>query len=258
MSVTTQAIRSIRSMIVTGELAPGDRLPPEQEFADRLGVSRGSLREAVRALSEINVLDVRRGDGTYVTSLAPTELLSGMVFAMELFQATGVDEVAEVRQLLLPPAAGLAARRVTKSQLAQLHAVVDRLEVATEPDDVARLHDQFASLVCDAAGNETLASILRSLQALGAHARRAWLGADPARRDLALAHQRLLLDALERGDSDMARSISLVQVEPHGRSIERQRTSSSTDRPQSRAPRPHRPVTARAARLSPTRSADGP
>ena len=89
VSVTSKAIESIRAMIRSGDLSPGERLPPEQELADRLGVSRGSLREAVRALSQINVLDVRRGDGTYVTSLAPSELLSGMVFAMELIQTQG-------------------------------------------------------------------------------------------------------------------------------------------------------------------------
>ena len=111
MSVTTGAIESIREMISEGELRPGDRLPPEHELAERLGVSRGSLREAVRALSQINVLDVRRGDGTYVTSLSPTELLAGMVFAMELLQSQDLEEVLEVRRLILPQSAALAAQR---------------------------------------------------------------------------------------------------------------------------------------------------
>lgn len=230
MSVTTKAIQSIRSMIVAGELSPGDRLPPEQELADRLSVSRGSLREAVRALSEINVLDVRRGDGTYVTSLAPSELLAGMVFAMELFQEKGLDEVVEVRQLLLPPAAALAAQRVSEGQLAQMRDVIDHIEKATDPDDIARLHDQFAALVYDASGNETLASILRALQMRGENVRRAWLSAEPDRRHIALAHQRMLLDALERGDSDMAKSVSVVQVERRRRWIERLRTGTHTER----------------------------
>ena len=133
MSVTTKAIDSIRAMIRSGELAPGERLPPEQELADRLGVSRGSLREAVRALSQINVLDVRRGDGTYVTSLAPSELLSGMVFALELIQTKDLDEVVEVRQLLQPPAAALAAQRVTDEQLTEMHAVIDRARSGHRP-----------------------------------------------------------------------------------------------------------------------------
>src|SRR5262245_6669796 len=211
-------------MIRSGELSPGERLPPEHELAERLGVSRGSLREAVRALSQINVLDVRRGDGTYVTSLSASELLSGMAFAMELLQARDLEEVVEVRRLLLPPAAALAAQRVTKEQLAKMHAVVDQLERATDPDEIARLHNRFAGLVYEASGNETLSSVLRALQVRGENIRRAWLSSDPARRDIALAHQRMLLDALERGDSDMAKSISTVQVDERRRWIEHLRT----------------------------------
>ena len=224
MSVTTKAIESIRAMISSGDLSPGDRLPPEHELAERLAVSRGSLREAVRALSQINVLDVRRGDGTYVTSLAPSELLSGMVFAMELLQAQGLEEVLEVRRLLLPPATALAAQRVTDDQLAEMHAVVEQLERATDPEEIAALHRRFATLVYDATGNETLSSILRALQLRGENVRRAWLSSDPARRDIATAHQRMLLDALERGDSDMARSIATVQVDERRRWIEQLRT----------------------------------
>ena len=138
MSVTTKAIDSIRAMIADGRLAPGDRLPPEHELAQSLGVSRGSLREAVRALSQINVLDVRRGDGTYVRSLEPSDLLSGLVFAIELVQPHGLDEVLEVRRLLLPPAAALAAQRVTTEQLDALRTVLDELEVATDSDQHRR------------------------------------------------------------------------------------------------------------------------
>jgi GntR family transcriptional regulator, transcriptional repressor for pyruvate dehydrogenase complex len=224
VSVTTKAIDSIRAMIRSGEVRPGERLPPEHELAERLGVSRGSLREAVRALSQIQVLDVRRGDGTYVTSLAPSELMSGMVFAMELLQPQGLEEVLEVRRLLLPPAAALAAQRVTPEQLAKMRAVIDQLEAASDPDEIARLHRRFQRLVGDATGNDTLSSILRALQLRGENVRRAWLSSDPAIRDVALAHQRMLLEALERGDSDMAKSIATVQVDERRRWIDRVRT----------------------------------
>ena len=79
MAVTDEAIDKIKEMIVSGELGPGDRLPKESDLADRLGLSRNSLREAVKALSLIHVLDVRQGDGTYVTSLDP-RLLDGIIW----------------------------------------------------------------------------------------------------------------------------------------------------------------------------------
>lgn len=219
MSVTTQAVDSIRRMIRSGELGPGDRLPPEHELSERLGVSRGSLREAVRALSQINVLDVRRGDGTYVASLEPKELLSGLTFAIELFQAKGLTEVLEVRRLLLPDAAALAARRATEPQLAELRSIVIELEDADDADRVADLHRRFQSVVADASGNDTLSSILRALQLRGEHVRRTWLNSDPTMHQVALAHQRLLLDALERGDSDTARSVAALQVDERVRWI---------------------------------------
>ncbi len=220
MSVTTKAIHKIREMIAEGELGPGDRLPPEPELAEELGVSRGSLREAVRALSQINVLDVRRGDGTYVTSLEPSELLEGLTFAVELLQARGLNEVIEVRRLLFPPAAGLAATRVTDEQLERMRTVVRALEVADEVEEVARLHREFQGVVGEATGNASLSSILRALQLRGEHVRRTWLNSDPTIRDVALAHQKLLLDAFERGDAEMAKSIATIQVDERQRWVD--------------------------------------
>jgi GntR family transcriptional repressor for pyruvate dehydrogenase complex len=71
VALTDQAIEKIKVMILSGELSAGDRLPREPDLAAHLGLSRSSLREAVKALSLVNILHVRRGDGTYVTSLEP-------------------------------------------------------------------------------------------------------------------------------------------------------------------------------------------
>ncbi len=215
-------------MIRAGELRPGDRMPPEQELADQLGVSRGSLREAVRALSQVNVLDVRRGDGTYVTSLAPSELLSGLSLAMELLQTQGVDEVLEVRRMLFPAATALAAQRITDEQLAAMRLVVEELEVANDAAEVARLQRRFQALVGDATGNETLSSMLSAIQLRDENLRRAWL-TSPKRRQVALAHDRMLLEAFEAGDSEMARSIATVRVDTREQWIESLR-SGATDR----------------------------
>ena len=75
MALTDEAIGKIKDMIVSGRVRPGEKLPREADLAAELGLSRNSLREAVKALTLINVLDVRQGDGTYATSLAPSLLL---------------------------------------------------------------------------------------------------------------------------------------------------------------------------------------
>src|SRR3954452_8260530 len=114
-------------MIVAGDLRPGDRLPREGDLAERLGLSRNSLREAVKALSLIHVLDVRQGDGTYVTSLEPRLLLDAMTFVVEFHRDDTVLEFLEVRRILEPAATAMAALVMTDAQIAGLRAVLDEL-----------------------------------------------------------------------------------------------------------------------------------
>src|SRR3990170_7751164 len=83
-SQTDVVVESIKGMITRGELSAGSRLPIERDLAVNLGVSRGSLREGVRALAMMGVLETRQGDGTYVTSLDANLLLAPMTFMVDL------------------------------------------------------------------------------------------------------------------------------------------------------------------------------
>src|ERR1044072_2537023 len=102
MSLTDEAIARIRQLIQSGDLPPGSPLPPEPQLAAQLGVSRNPLREAVKALVVARVLDVRRGDGTYVTSLEPALLLEGLGSAVHLLHEDTLLELTEVRSLFEP------------------------------------------------------------------------------------------------------------------------------------------------------------
>ena len=104
MAVTDEAIEKIKAMIMSGALRAGDRLPREADLAADLGLSRSSLREAVRALSLVNILDVRRGDGTYVTSLEPRLLLEALSFIVDFHRD-------DTRARVPPGAAHPRARR---------------------------------------------------------------------------------------------------------------------------------------------------
>src|SRR2546428_3521806 len=114
-SVTDDAIDKIRERIVSGAWGPGDRLPKESELAAELGLSRNSLREAVRALSQLRVLEVRQGDGTYVSSLEADLLLESTGFVSHLLVGESALELFEVRRLLDGSAAALAAARIDKA-----------------------------------------------------------------------------------------------------------------------------------------------
>ena len=127
MAVTDEAIEKIKGMIVSGALRPGDRLPKESELAADLGLSRNSLREAVRALSLIRILDVRQGDGTYVTSLDPQLLLEALSFVVDFHRDDTVLEFLAVRRILEPAATAMAGARITEQQLDALSAQLDAL-----------------------------------------------------------------------------------------------------------------------------------
>ena len=136
-AVTDRAIDAIKQMIIDGSLAPGDRLPPEKELAERVGVSRNSLREAVKALSVIRVLDVRQGDGTYVTSLAPNLLVEALGFVLDLHQGSGEGDVLEVRRLLEPTAVEQACPHLSEQDFTRLEQLmVDLSEHSTVEDDL--------------------------------------------------------------------------------------------------------------------------
>jgi GntR family transcriptional repressor for pyruvate dehydrogenase complex len=130
VALTDEAIAKIRDLIQSERLAPGDRLPPEPQLSAQLGLSRSGLREAIKALELARVVDVRRGDGTYVTSLAPRLLLEGFGLAVDLLRDDSLPQIMEVRRLLEPAATGLAAARITPAQLEELAGLLARMRAA--------------------------------------------------------------------------------------------------------------------------------
>jgi GntR family transcriptional repressor for pyruvate dehydrogenase complex len=213
MALPDEAITTIRSLIQAGELKPGTRLPPEQQLAARLGLSRNSMREAVRALESARVLDVRRGDGTYVTSLAPALLLEGLGFAIDLLQDNSLLEVVEVRRMLEPIATGTAATRITDDALAELQEILDKMYATKDTSEQMVHYDiLFHRTVIAANGNETLSSVIEALSSKTLRARvwRGVLEAGAATRTLA-EHQ-AIYDALAARDAALAQSAALLHI----------------------------------------------
>src|SRR5688572_10388608 len=154
-------------MLVDGHLGPGDRLPVEKDLAASLGVSRNTLREAVRALTSLKVLQTRQGDGTYVTSLQPALLLDGMGFVADLHREDGELQFLHVRRLLEPEANALAVDRLTDADLARLRDLLDEAGeiVAADPIDHDRLmaNDRaFHNLITSRCGNPVLSALVEN------------------------------------------------------------------------------------------------
>lgn len=176
MALTDEAITKLRNLIQSGELPPGSRLPSENQLAHQLGISRSGVREAVKVLEAARVLDVRRGDGTFVTSLEPKLLLEGVGFAVELLRGETLLEVMEVRRLLEAPATGLAALRISDEQLSELADLLQQMQDnAGDAEELMHADMAFHHVVLASTGNETLTSLLDGLSGRTVRAR-VWRG----------------------------------------------------------------------------------
>ncbi|MGH3165351.1 MAG: FadR/GntR family transcriptional regulator [Trebonia sp.] len=207
-----QAIGHIRDLIVRGVLEPGSRLPPEQQLAGMLGCSRSTAREAVRALVMARVLDVRRGDGTYVTSLESGLLLEGLGLAAELMRDESLLELWEIRMLLEPPATAKAAQNITGEGLDELAAILEQMR-QTADDGLLVEHDaRFHQLVAQSAGNQTLASLLAAVSSRTMRAR-IWHGVRQAGASAVTVSQHAeILRALQERDPMMAHAAAVLHV----------------------------------------------
>ncbi|MEV6769265.1 FadR/GntR family transcriptional regulator [Nocardia sp. NPDC051030] len=211
MSVTDDAIAKIKAMIVSGDLKPGSRLPREADLAAELGVSRNSLREAVRALSLVQILDVRQGDGTYVASLEPNSLLDAMSFLLDFHQDDSVLDILGVRRILEPAATALAAQQMTDEQIAHLHTLVEPPQSGAITDLVA-LDLSFHAAIAAASGNKVLASLLDSLSMPTTRAR-IWRGVtEEGAFERTVAEHRGICDAIAAHDPELAHARALAHV----------------------------------------------
>jgi len=210
--LTEAAIGQMSDMIRSGALTPGSRLPPETDLAEQLGTSRNTVREAVRALVTARVLDVRRGDGTYVTSLRPELLLEGIAFAADMMQPDFTVELVEVRRILEPAATRLAAPKIAADALTSLGQVLERMRGAAGPEALVRFDTEFHGLVASASGNATLASMLAGVSGRTVRAR-VWRSiVEDAAIVNTIAQHEDIHRALAAHDAALAEAASLVHV----------------------------------------------
>ena len=212
MSVTDAAIEKVKGMIVSGELRPGDRLPREADLAQRLGLSRNSLREAVRALTLVRILDVRHGDGTYVTSLEPDVLLDALSFVVDLHQDRSVLYFLQARRVLEAEAAALAAQNIDEDGLAELRRLIATSRDCATAEEFVDNDLAFHRRIAVASGHPVLASLLDTVSGRTTRAR-VWRaitqGGAPERTH---AEHQAIFETLERRQPDLARAWATVHV----------------------------------------------
>ncbi|HST43232.1 MAG TPA: FadR/GntR family transcriptional regulator [Conexibacter sp.] len=212
--------RHVRELIETGAIAPGERLPTERELAERLGVSRVPIREAIRTLSTQGLVDVRGRQGMYVAARDVEATVDELTSAL-LRQRIAFDELFAVRQLLEPASARWAAEHADAEAIATLRGLIARMERATHADppdnDTVRWCDNELHLaLATASGNGLLRRVLASIQ--GLHSEHV---ADPrrfrGRAEGALEEHRRIVEAVAARDPQAAETAMAEHLSHVGR-----------------------------------------
>jgi GntR family transcriptional repressor for pyruvate dehydrogenase complex len=201
-----------KQMIRDGQIRPGERLPNERDLAQRLGVSRPSLREAIRALAAMNVLEVRRGDGTYVTSLDARVLAEPLELILSI-DSSAIFALFELRRIIEPHVAALAAERASEAELALLRRELERgATVQHQPDALIEHDSELHRLIHEAAHNPLLPSISSSLARL-ARASRLRTVQLPQNARLTIKEHRAIVEAICARRSAEAARLMLAHLE---------------------------------------------
>ncbi|MCP8465819.1 FadR family transcriptional regulator [Pseudomonas sp. ZM23] len=200
-SLVDIALEQIRIRIDEGTWPLGKRLPPEPELAETLGMSRNTVREAVRVLTFSGVLEVRQGDGTYVRACA------NPLDTMLVLARSSVEQALEARGIIEVEASRLAAQRRSEADILALRAALEASAVrhGGALDDYIEHDLIFHQRVVDSAHNPVLSELYRYFSQVIRAGLERTIG-DPGRPQPSFELHRELLDAIERGDADAAAS----------------------------------------------------
>ncbi|HKC10729.1 MAG TPA: FadR/GntR family transcriptional regulator [Vicinamibacteria bacterium] len=158
-----EIVRQIRTLISEGKLKSGDRLPPERDLAERFRVSRASVREALRSLESMGLIEIRLGEGTFVREISVDSLIEPLALVI-LTQREAVGELFEARRLLEPPIAGLAARRSTKEEVQEMERILEEQgkEVAAGGTGLAQ-DAAFHAAIASSTNNRAITRIVHAV-----------------------------------------------------------------------------------------------
>jgi GntR family transcriptional repressor for pyruvate dehydrogenase complex len=209
--LSEQISARLLSLIKERRLRPGDKLPPERELAAMIEVSRPSLREALRALALMNIIEIRQGDGTYITSLEPSLLVEHLDFVFSLDDSTFL-ELFEARKILEAGAIALAAQRITDDEIAELEACLERSHKSVEDCQAFLQTDlELHERITEAARNPVLIRIMAAVSQLGIASRRRTTEI-PGVPEQVLDDHRAIVIALKTRDPEAARQAMLQHL----------------------------------------------
>lgn len=223
-------VQQVEESILKGELQPGDQLPAERELAERFGVSRTAVREAVKALREKRLVESYTGRGTFVTNGTSQAVRQSLDLMFRVNRQEGVAHLAEMRQVLEPEIAALAAVRIEDQLLATMREAVSAMDGSLhDPEAYIESDLDFHLALAEAVGNPLVLSLLDSIVGLLREQRSRIFRVDggPERGQF---HHKRILTAVERRDADAARQA----MRAHLKQVRDDSSQSETEHPDSK------------------------
>ena len=208
-----QIVQQIEESIVKGDLKPGDQLPAERELALRFGVSRTAVREAVKALREKGLVEAYSGRGTFITDGTSQAVRQSLDLMVKIGQGDGSSHLAEVRAILEPEIAALAASRIQEPELATMREAVALMDRAgQDPDAYIEADLDFHLALAEGAANPLILSLLDSIVGL-LREQRLRIFRVPGGPERGQIYHKKILEAVEKRDSEKARQAMREHLE---------------------------------------------
>lgn len=162
-TLVQSVIDELVAFILENDLKPGDKLPSQQELMAQFKVGRSTVRESLKSLAAMGLIDMRAGYGTYVKELDAKSIIRPDILAL-MIDEKSTERLLEAREIIEPEIAYLAVQRATDDDLAAIRAILDECEEAIQAEEpVFRLSSAFHRAVTEAAHNEILLMFMDSI-----------------------------------------------------------------------------------------------
>ena len=201
--ISSAVTRRLLDYLISGSISPGERLPSERQLAEMLGVGRSHVRQAIKSLTVLGLIDARQGDGTYLkrtdSPLLPLAIEWGL-----LLGAKQTHDLVEARSELEVLLAGLAAERRTQLDIDAMGRNVEIMQSTSDNDEFVRADVAFHLGIAEATANRSLLQIMRSIQSL----LEVWItrvAYAPGTRPATWAEHAAVYDAIVAADKETAR-----------------------------------------------------
>ena len=164
-------IDAFTQRLVEGQLCPGDQIPTEVELSERFGVARNTVREAIKILVALGVLEIRRPVGTFVCSGFTDAMISPMLYGIILSRGEGYDELMDLREIMETGTMLTVIRNAADEEIETLQEPLAALRDAcrkkkTSVDDVFRKDNAFHEAVMDLSHNQIVSQIARTVRTM--------------------------------------------------------------------------------------------